>query len=74
MAKSNSKTTAGLAGGFLSAGAGGGVICPPGDTSLTCKLNRGVSSIKNIIFIVLFIWLAYYMFQNRKNIFGGFKK
>jgi uncharacterized membrane protein YfcA len=70
MAKnSNASTTAGLAGGFLSSGAGAGVMCPPGDTSLTCKLSRGVTSIKNIIFIVLFIWLAYYMFRNRKNIF-----
>ena len=69
MAKnSNASTTAGLAGGFLSSGAGMGVMCPPGDTSFTCKLTRGVASIKNIIFIVLFLFLIYYMFRNRKSI------
>jgi hypothetical protein len=67
--KSDSGANAALAGGFLSSGAGSGVICTPEDKSITCQLKRGVSNIQSVIFILLVLWLIYYIFKNRKKIF-----
>jgi hypothetical protein len=66
---SNSGANAALAGGFLSSGAGSGVVCTPEDKSFTCQLKRTVSNVQSVIFILLVLWLIYYVFQNRKNIF-----
>ncbi len=60
-----------LAGGFLSQGAGIGAIgCKPEDTSFYCQSSRFVMVLKNLLFIVLLLVLAVYLFKNRKKILG----
>jgi hypothetical protein len=60
-----------LAGGFLSQGAGIGAIgCKPEDTSFYCQSSRFVMVLKNLLFIVLLLVLAVYLFRNRKKILG----
>jgi hypothetical protein len=60
-----------LAGGFLSQGAGFGAIgCKPEDTSFYCQSSRFVMVLKNLLFIVLLLVLAVYLFRNRKKILG----
>ena len=57
-----------LAGGFLAQGAGTGAIgCKPEDTSFYCRSSRFVMIIKNILFLVMILVLAYYLFKNRKQ-------
>ena len=59
-----------LAGGFLSQGAGiGAVGCKPEDKSFYCTSSRFVMSLKNILFIVLLMVLAFYLFKNRNQFF-----
>ena len=73
MAKSNSLLVGSLAGGFLSQGAGiGAVGCKPEDDSFYCKSSRFVMVIKNILFIVLCVFLLYYLFKNRKKLLKSF--
>jgi hypothetical protein len=67
--KSDAGANAAIAGGFLSSGAGSGVMCTQDDKSLTCKLKRGVSNIQSVLFILIALWLVYYVFKNRKKIF-----
>jgi hypothetical protein len=60
-----------LAGGFLSQGAGIGALgCKPEDTSFYCRSSRFVGSLKNVLFIVLLLVLAVYLFRNRKQFLG----
>jgi hypothetical protein len=60
-----------LAGGFLSQGAGIGAIgCKPEDTSFYCQSSRFVMVLKNLLFIVLLLVLAVYLFKNRKKLLG----
>jgi hypothetical protein len=72
MAKGSSAPLIGsLAGGFLSQGAGIGAIgCKPEDNSFYCQSSRFVMVIKNLLFIVLLLVLAFYLFRNRKKILG----
>jgi hypothetical protein len=60
-----------LAGGFLSQGAGIGAIgCKPEDTSFYCTSSRFVGSLKNVLFLVMILVLAVYLFRNRKQFLG----
>jgi hypothetical protein len=67
--KSSSSGTAAAGGAFLSAGAGGGIICQEGDKSLTCKIKRTVGAVQGILFLLMVLWFIYYFIINRKNIF-----
>jgi hypothetical protein len=68
MGKASSGTAA-AGGAFLSAGAGGGVICQESDKSLTCKIKRTVGAVQGILFLLMVLWFIYYFITNRKNIF-----
>ena len=57
--------------GYLGAGAGGGILCPPSDTSFTCQLKRLVAGIQGVVFILIFLYFMYYVFKNRKSLFSG---
>jgi len=72
MAKGSSAPLIGsLAGGFLSQGAGIGAIgCKPEDKSFYCQSSRFVGSLKNVLFLVMILVLAVYLFRNRKKILG----
>lgn len=71
MAKSqSSKTPGALMGlGYLGAGAGSGVVCLPEDNSFVCTLKRLVGTIQGIAFLLLVVFLIYWVFKNRKNLF-----
>lgn len=57
--------------GYLGAGAGSGILCPPSDTSFTCQLKRLVSGIQGVVFILICLYFMYYVFKNRKLLFSG---
>ncbi len=57
-----------LGGGFLAQGAGIGAIgCKPEDKSFYCQSSRFVMIIQNILFVIMILGLAYYLFKNRKQ-------
>jgi hypothetical protein len=60
-----------LGAGYLGAGAGGGIICPPSDNSFTCQLKRLVAGIQGIVFLLLSLFVVYYAYTNRKSLFSG---
>ena len=75
MAKGSSSGNAGffgaVGGGVLAQGAGIGAIgCKPEDKSFYCQSSRFVMSLKNILFLVMLVVLAYYLFKNRKQFMG----
>ena len=60
-----------LAGGFFAQGAGIGAIgCKPEDKSFYCQSSRFIMILKNILFVVMLLVLAYYLFKNRKQFMG----
>jgi len=68
---SNSLLVGSVAGGFLSQGAGLGAIgCAKEDNSFYCKSSRFIMNVKNILFIIMCIGLAYYLFKNRSQFIG----
>jgi len=66
--QSMAATNAGLAGGFLSYGAGSR-HCSPDDNTIGCKLNRTVGNVQNLLFLAGVGLLVMYVYKNRKNIF-----
>lgn len=55
--------------GYLAAGAGSGVWCPPGDQSFVCRIKRLVATIQGVMFLALVLFMVYYIIRNRNNIF-----
>ena len=69
--KSDAGSNLAMGAGYLGAGAGGGILCPPNDTSFTCQLKRVVAGIQGVVFILIFLYFMYYVFKNRKSLFSG---
>ena len=69
MTSSKGSGNALLGAGFLSAGAGSGIICRDEDKSFVCTIKRIVGTLQGLIFIGLLLFLIYYVFKNRKTIF-----
>ena len=70
MARDRRERTNVLAGAsMLASGAGGGIICLPGDDSILCTIKRIVGTIQGAVFIVLSIALLVYVIMNRKKLF-----
>ncbi len=68
--RNSSKQTAALAGlGYLGSGAGEGVVCLPDDNSFLCNLKRIVGTIQGITFLILCVFMIFWVFKNRKNLF-----
>lgn len=65
----NARENVAMGGAYLAGGAGSGVICLPGDNSVVCRIKRFVASIQGIIFLMGLLFLIYYIWVNRKNIF-----
>lgn len=65
----NARANMTMGGAYLAAGAGSGVICPPGDNSLVCQIKRLVATVQGVVFLLGLLFLIYYVFVNRKNIF-----
>ena len=68
--KSNAGQNAALMGGAAMSGAGSGVICLPGDNSFVCQMKRVVGTVQGVVFLLFVLFLVYYVWNNRKNIFG----
>ena len=68
--RSNAGSNAGLMAAATMSGAGSGVICVQGDNSMMCQLKRVVSTVQGIVFLLFVLFFVYYLFRNRKNIFG----
>ncbi len=66
---SNARQNVTMGGAYLAAGAGSGVICPPGDSSLVCKIKRLVATVQGVVYLVGLLFFIYYVFVNRKSIF-----
>lgn len=68
--RNSSKQTSALSGlGYFGAGAGQGVICLPEDKSFGCELNRIIGTIQGFAFLILFAFLVFWVFKNRKTLF-----
>ncbi len=65
----NARQNVTMGGAYLAAGAGSGVICPPGDNSLVCQIKRLVATVQGVVFLLGLLFLIYYVFVNRKSIF-----
>ena len=77
MAKSKSRSgiftpgeNTGLMATSVMSGAGSGIICLPGDSSVVCQVKRIVGTVQGIVFLLFVLFLVYYVWNNRKNIFG----
>ena len=68
--KKISKVNAGLMTGAAMSGAGSGIMCLEGDNSIVCNIKRTVGSIQGIIYLLFILFIGWYLFKNRKNIFG----
>lgn len=66
---SNARQNAAMGGAYLAAGAGSGVICPPGDNSFVCQIKRLVASVQGVVFLLGVLFMIYYVFVNRKSVF-----
>jgi hypothetical protein len=66
---SNARQNITMGGAYLAAGAGSGVICPPGDTSFVCQIKRLVASVQGVIFLLGVLFMIYYVYVNRGSIF-----
>ena len=60
----------GLMATSVMSGAGSGVVCLPGDSSVVCQVKRIVGTVQGIVFLGFVLFLIYYVVQNRKKIFG----
>lgn len=58
-------------GSALSSGAGLGSICLAGDTSFSCRLMNFVGMIKNIIFLLILLYIIYFVYKNRRMVFNS---
>ena len=67
--KSQVTSNLAMGAGYLGAGAGGGILCPPSDNSFTCQLKRLVAGIQGVMFILICLYFMYYIFKNRKSLF-----
>ena len=65
----NARQNMSLGGAYLAAGAGSGVICPPGDNSFVCKIKRLAATVQGVVYLLGVLFLIYYVWTNRKNIF-----
>ncbi len=65
----NARANVTMGGAYLAAGAGSGVICPPGDRSFVCQIKRLVATVQGIVFLLGLLFFIYYIFMNRKSIF-----
>ena len=67
---SNAGQNAALMGGAAMSGAGSGVICLPGDSSMVCQMKKIVGSVQAVMYLLFVLFFAYYVWNNRKYIFG----
>jgi hypothetical protein len=65
----NARQNVTMGGAYLAAGAGSGVICPPGDNSFVCQIKRLVATVQGAVFLAGLLFFIYYVFMNRKSIF-----
>ena len=65
----NARQNVTMGGAYLAAGAGSGVICPPGDNSFVCQIKRLVASVQGVAFLLGVLFMIYYVIVNRKSIF-----
>lgn len=61
---------AGVMAGAAMSGAGSGVVCLPGDSSMVCQMKRIVGTVQGIMYLLFVLFLGWYLWNNRKNIFG----
>ena len=66
---SNTRSNMAMGGAYLAAGAGSGVLCPPGDNSFVCQIKRLVATVQGVVFLLGVLFFMYYVFMNRKSIF-----
>jgi hypothetical protein len=65
----NARQNVTMGGAYLAAGAGSGVICPPGDNSFVCQIKRLVASVQGVVFLLGVLFMIYYLWVNRKSVF-----
>lgn len=65
----NARQNVTMGGAYLAAGAGSGVICPPGDNSFVCQIKRLVAGVQGVVFLLGVLFMIYYVIVNRKSVF-----
>ena len=61
---------AGLMATSAMSGAGSGVICLPGDSSVVCQVKKTVGTVQGVMYLLFVLFLVWYVWNNRKQIFG----